>query len=40
MTALPDVKGSPYMHKARLEFWVQIVFAEQDQYTPVPPDRR
>ena len=36
MTALPDVKRSPSMHKARLELWVQIVVAEQDQYTPVP----
>ena len=36
MAALPDVKSSPSMQKARLELWVQIVVAEQDHYTPVP----
>ena len=35
MAALHDVKSSPSMQKARLELWVQIVVAEQDQYTPV-----
>ena len=40
MAALPDVKSSPSMQKVRLELWVQIVVAEQDQYTPVPIENK